>query len=36
MNQIPAIINTSPPEPKASGPEMTGEMVVESITPSNN
>jgi len=36
MNQIPAILNTSPPEPKASGPEVTGDMVVESITPSNN
>ena len=36
MNQIPAILNTSPPEPKASGPEITGDMVVESITPSNN
>jgi hypothetical protein len=36
MNQIPAIINTSPPEPKASGPEITGEMIVENIIPSNN
>ena len=35
MNQIPAIINTSPPEPKASGPEVTGDMVIETIIPSN-
>ena len=36
MNQIPAIINTSPPEPKASAAEMSAEMQVESIVPSNN
>tara|TARA_R100000742_G_C4268518_1_gene86905 strand:+ start:294 stop:887 length:594 start_codon:yes stop_codon:yes gene_type:complete len=36
MNQIPAIINTSPPEPKAPAAEMSADMVVESIVPSNN
>lgn len=36
MNQIPAIINTSPPEPKALAAELTADMVVDSIEPSNN
>jgi len=36
MNQIPAIINTNPPEPKALAAELTADMVVDSITPSNN
>ena len=36
MNQIPAIINTNPPEPKAPFAEMSADMVVESIVPSNN
>lgn len=36
MNQIPAIINTNPPEPKAMAAEMTADMVIESIVPSNN
>lgn len=36
MNQIPAIINTNPPEPKASGAELSADMTVENIVPSNN
>ena len=36
MNTIQAIINTSPPEPKALAAELTADMVVESIEPSNN
>ena len=36
MNTIQAIINTSPPEPKALAAELTADMVVDSIEPSNN
>ena len=35
MNQIPAIINTNPPEPKAMAAELSADMLVETITPSN-
>ena len=37
VNQIPAIINTNPPEPKSSDPELTEvKLDVISCIPSNN
>ena len=36
VNQIPAIINTNPQEPKSNSAEITVKLDIQSIIPSNN